>query len=455
MPIVGRGAEAAGAVLVALVSIEVGRWAASGSLRMLSLVVGAIAAPLLAQVPVERLTRLLILVLPLPLFFRGLNVSLTPLLVCAAWLAWLGARARGHRASSTVATRHKLLCVALALPPLLGLYETQVTSTELAAVGRRLVGIGIFALCVVTIRDRHAVGKAWDAVVGSAAVVISITLLELTMPSLQIPGLVSNVGAIQANVYGLASNLRVGGPIGDYELMGEFCALAGTAAAFSAFRMRRHLPFHALVWCGCFVGVALTSTRSALLILAAGTLVAVGPALRRLRLSTLALMAAASIGVAVAVLEVQARYSSGFVFERVSNSTTSGGLLRILDRATVWPFFWHNRPHGGGLLVGVGPAFDLTRWQSFPHSLPLTLLYTGGLFGVVVFAVLVYVLMRDTLAERAGIAQQHASLALTCLVLFALNEIKIEFTRVENYEWWVWALLGVCAATGARRGTQL
>ena len=41
------------------------------------------------------------------------------------------------------------------------------------------------------------------------------------------------------------------------------------------------------------------------------------------------------------------------------------------------------------------------------------------------------------------------SLVLVLVAMFALDQVKIEFTRVYAYQMWIWALLGV-AATGLR-----
>jgi hypothetical protein len=142
------------------------------------------------------------------------------------------------------------------------------------------------------------------------------------------------------------------------------------------------------------------------------------------------------------VLQTQA--GTGFLFSR-SLVSSGSGIAGILDRGNVWGFFIDRLPHGVDLLFGHELAFDYSLYGTYPHSLPLTLVFTVGIAGAAAFYWLIAaVLWHCVRAARAG--APYAGLGVLLVFLFVLDEVKIEYLRVYSYQWFIWGLLGVCAA---------
>jgi hypothetical protein len=440
----------AGSAGLVVVSIELGRFTAANSVRMISLVLVAVAAPLLAQLSPTRLVTLTIALSPLPLYMQGVRASLTLGLIIGVWLAWLIQRSDARLVGLSRGFGAPVTAVAITTLVALARGQSARTSQDLIAAGKLFVGLAIFAACLLTLRSTADVRRGFVAIGAAGAIVFAVSLFQLTFASVHVPGLVTGVGSVQAGDPGVATNLRVGGPIGDYELLGEFFGLVGTVAIFLGMsgngpsRLRWFLLLPMSV-----IGIAMTSTRSGLVILvlgAAACLVTRPNATRRVRRAALLLAGLVFIALP-AIGELQARFGTGYLFERVAALPHRGGLLYALDRAAVWHFFWNQLPPRGDLLFGSGPAFDYARFGTYPHSLPLTLVFTVGVLGAAAFCSLLLLIEVRCLRAWRSHRSSFALLGAVLIGLFALNEIKVEYVRVFNYQWFVWALLGVAAAS--------
>ncbi len=440
------------AVSMTLVSLEAGRFVAGGSVRNLSLILGLVVAGALAQLEPRGVLAVTLALTPLPLYVHGLHVSLLVPLVAGVWLSVLARSTATANVVHSLALRgYGLPLLAVAATSLIALWRgsSDRTGADLGALGRLAVGMALFAACLFVIRSSRELRLALVALGASAGIVLALTALQLAAPSLHIPGLLStDAGTVQQNLYGIASNLRVTGPLGDYELLAEFFALAGSMGAYLGLRSsgRARLAWLSLVPAS-LAGIAATSTRSGLVVLVVGCALSVfGRRAAGRRLQLIPLAACIWLLGLPLLHALQARAGTGFLFNRSIALPTGSGLSGFLDRGHVWPFFLDRLPHGVDLLFGRSLAFDYGTYGTYPHSLPLTLVFTVGIAGAVAFYwLLVTVFWRCVQGLRSR--APYAGLGALLVFLFVVDQVKIEYLRVFNYQWFVWGLLGVCAAT--------
>src|SRR5262249_55222254 len=113
------------------------------------------------------------------------------------------------------------------------------TGDDLGALGKLAVGLALFCACLVVIRSRDDLRLAFLALGLAGAIAPSFPALQLAAPAVRVPGMLSaSGGAVQRGVYGISSNLRATGPLGDYELFAELLALIGTLGAYLGLRAR-------------------------------------------------------------------------------------------------------------------------------------------------------------------------------------------------------------------------
>jgi O-antigen ligase len=312
--------------------------------------------------------------------------------------------------------------------------------------------MSLFALCLLVFRTRGDVDRAFRAVALAGVVVLGVTAFQLLVPGLALPGMVAAVGTVQSNELLPQANLRVGGPLGDYELLAELASLVGIVAFFLSLRTA---GARSAAWLGlllaCLVGIGTTSTRSGFITVLLGVL-ALALFLTRNRGKILAALAGVALlgTIAIPLLHaLQSRFDTGFLLERLLATPTDQGLVRMLDRASLWPYFTDRLRGGADLFLGRGVAFDLDSWGTYPHSLPLTLVVTVGLVGALAFFGLLAAIAWRCLSAWRRTGDPYPVLGLVLVAMFAIHELKIEYLRVTSYTWFVWALLGICAASAA------
>lgn len=430
-------------MLFAAVSVYVGRLAATGQTRTLSLVLIALLAAVAAHLKPRTLLVITIVASPFPLFMQGMGAPLTPLLVAGTIIAAAAAGA----AHARVPRSYVVVLFALAVAMLVSLWRgaSSDSAEDITAAVRIVVGMALFLLCVVLLRPRD-VPAAFRGIALSGLLVFAVTAMQLLEPSLSLPGMRGGFGTVNVGESGLAADLRVGGPIGDYELLAEFFAVTGTTALFLATTESRRRVLWLTAYATAWLGVTLTATRSGLVLLVLGTAaIALRAGARGRRFVVLGAVGAAGI-VGAAVPMLQVAFQTGYGFERLAGTSFEGGFGQTLNRARVWDEFLAALPSTGDLVLGSGPSFDWAWYGIYPHNLALTLAISLGLAGAAAFAALLAVIaLRAFRAWRAS-RTPSAYLVLVLLAVFVVNELKVEFVRLYNYEWFVWALLGVCAA---------
>ena len=161
------------------------------------------------------------------------------------------------------------------------------------------------------------------------------------------------------------------------------------------------------------------------------TLAALKPLGDRRRLNTV-LSVGAGVALTLPVLAVlQQTIGSGYLPQRIQALHFSGGLARTLDRSGVWTYFADRFPHGKALYFGSGPAFDYERYQTYPHNLALTLIFTVGLLGAITFYGLLFAIVVRCYRSWRTSKSAYAFLAGLLVALFVVNEVKIEYLRPQ------------------------
>jgi hypothetical protein len=451
--------SAAALIGCAVFFVEIGRLVAGGNTRLVSVALLAIVALVAAQAEPSTLLVGLIAVSPLPLFMQGAKVPLTPAIVGAVWLSVLLPRhAKAMAERPTRAVRPYLpILVAIGFITLLSLWggASDRTSADLGAVGRLAVGMAIFLACLVCLRTEAQLRLAYVGLLISGLLVTVIALLQVVHP-VHIPGLLNNAPAVETGSAGLI-NIRATGPIGDYELLSEMLALAAVVACFFALRSD---GFKRVLYAACipffFVGIAATETRSGFVIFVLGIvlMILLSRGIQRAHSSRAWIVMGVTLLAAFPVITLLQKSSqTGFLFLRLSQTQTGGGVSKLVNRSGVWNLFLARLPHGWHLLFGQGPAFNYPFYREFPHSLPLTLIFTVGIAGAVAFYTLLISIIVRCARAWAKTRSPYPIVGGLLLVLFVINEVKIEFLRAYGYQWFVWALLGVAAASAvtARR----
>jgi O-antigen ligase len=141
---------------------------------------------------------------------------------------------------------------------------------------------------------------------------------------------------------------------------------------------------------------------------------------------------------------------TGNLFERLSGTTMKG--LVPENRSIVWPDAW-NRIFEHPFL-GHGPSYSFlsgTHIYYWPHSLYLYVANNVGFFGLGVFLWLLSTLFRITRPptddlRHPDLLQSYMIIARVQLVVFLVDEIKIEYLRNDIYAAQVWMMFALMAA---------
>lgn len=147
----------------------------------------------------------------------------------------------------------------------------------------------------------------------------------------------------------------------------------------------------------------------------------------------------------------------GQLFDRLSETEIEGGVPDT--RQGTWPMVWdeiQKRPifgHGPRLrMPGAeeGVRYDGHPFVKWPHNLYLFLLFTVGAVGLLAFLVfLATPLFRCWYLLRKGVEDPYfdsiARTGVIVMIVFFVDQLKIEFLRFTNTDWWHWvfALVGI------------
>lgn len=162
----------------------------------------------------------------------------------------------------------------------------------------------------------------------------------------------------------------------------------------------------------------------------------------------------ASIGLLFIIDAIVARYTiSGSLFGRIIATTFEKGVIPD-TRIEAW---------GGALrrrlehpFIGHGPGWDFTKGidvEFWPHSIYLYYFNITGIFGLFTFVfLLVRLVQASFIGFRSSLVRDSFPEAFmkvlhVSLLIFIIDQIKIDYLRSNIYMYFVWFFFGMIAAT--------
>ena len=311
----------------------------------------------------------------------------------------------------------------------------------------------MFYLIVSNVRTEKALKRFHLFQIVSLLSILLLAVYELNHPGQDfIPGWI-NFRRTLGDEFNLR-NVRVGGPFFDFELMAEFTAISLLLVVFLLARSTtrtRQVLYGGLMLLTVFILFA-TVTRGAIMSLAAAVAYMLWIMRRRVRFVPLVIGAAVVVTLFLGMNLYVANYTrSGDLFERVLGSRFVGVVPE--NRLTTWTegferFLEHP-------IIGHGPYYEPmtgTRAWYWPHN---GYLYIANLVGAVGLGFYLWLVGRLLWLSRPIVdslrATSYASAFLIVghvqLVLFLVDQMKIDFLRNETYTFEVWIMLaGITAA---------
>jgi hypothetical protein len=329
----------------------------------------------------------------------------------------------------------------------------------------------LIGFAVLSIISTLANGQSLIAVVPWISGVV-FTLLISRVPFSQLPSFSSARRAILAggavaatyDLYllgtGKALNLgpfnagRFVGSLGDYELLAEFYGavilLALTAIFFDQSRAWRAAA--GVLILPSFLIMVATQSRGPIILLCAVVPVLILISFFQFRESAGKILAVVVI-VALGLGSIVGTLSATPLIERFSAIQLGGSIETTINRAGVWDYFSQLPRFVNLSWVGNGFDYPYAEIGTFPHSLYLWLLWSGGPVLLVCFG-----LLACTLLGRlcGGIVFRHSgSLSAAAVVVYILlDEVKIEAARTSPTVTFLWAFLSL-AVLASREQREL
>jgi hypothetical protein len=390
---------------------------------------------------------LLIVFLPFPRHtsFGSTNLAFI-LLLLVIWLL----RTTQRQAPGPRRTPLDAPIATLILAYVISFYNVDNTLSLERALTKALLFLGcvlMFFLIVHNVRRVQDLKRFHMFQVAAVCLLYAFALWELAFPGHQlIPGWIdlSNVNVALATSH----TYRVSGPWLDYELLSEYCAINLLFFVFliaQSRSMTRRVLFTGLLLLSALILFS-TVTRGGISALAAGLLYLMYRMRRRIQVVPITIIAVIATAVVIGFNFYLSHYTvaAGGIFQRFSETKFVNGLPD--SRAAVWPqAFERMMMHP---LIGAGPYYSAERGLKlwfWPHNLVLFIGNCFGLFGLGVFSWMIWKFWKLSTPETDRLddpdyAKAFLLVARAQLVVFLVDEMKIEYLRNSNYEFQPWVM---------------
>ena len=346
--------------------------------------------------------------------------------------------------------------------PLIALFISYVVSFYNIEAADLAFGLGNFQMMTATWLMFYLVAsvpenrRGFERLLGFQAIsvllVCLVAIFEMTHPAQNLFS-----GWIEFKRYSdpgaAAFSIRVGSAFGDYELLCEYCALHTLLILFLFLRADSILlrtAYGGLLLLVVFIMFA-TVTRGGIIALGVGILYLLWLVRRRLTMVGVTITAGAVAAGLIGMNWFVTTYThTGNVFERLAGSTVTGFVPD--NRSVVWPAAW-NRIFEHPLL-GHGPYFSPLsggRIYHWPHSLFLYIANNVGFIGLAIFVWLLWTLFRITRPTTDDLRspdflRSFMIIARVQMVVFLVDQIKVEYLRSINYAFQVWLMFALMVA---------
>ncbi len=288
----------------------------------------------------------------------------------------------------------------------------------------------------------------------TASLVIAFTFIEMLFPGKTIvPNWLYTHHATRLVMKGM----RMGGPFHDFELVAEFFAMHVLIFFFMYVRSRRLATksiFMSLLIIDLMMMFA-TITRGAFISLFIGIVYLTILSRKDLNFVRLVSLVGAFTLLIVALEAFVAKYTTaGSLFDRLFTITLERGIIPY-NRVAPWGIAIEKAKEH--ILIGSGAGWDFSKGIGsgmWPHNVYLFYLNITGLVGLSAFLFLLFRLMKTTMTGirssivTSSFAEGFMKVLHVCLVMFCIDQIKIEYLRNEKYVYFIWFLFGLIIATG-------
>ncbi len=325
---------------------------------------------------------------------------------------------------------------------------------SLMLTGNFIAIVLLYYLIVNFIDDEKKLEKTIRYLALATVLVMAFTLFEMMFPGrVIIPGWLTTHHKARLIMKGI----RMGGPFHDFELLAEFFAMNALFIFLLFVRSRRLVEktlFMLILLADIFLMLA-TVTRGAFISLFIGFVYLMFLSRRDLNIVKVVGIFAAVIAMVVVLETFVASYTtSGSLFDRLVATTFERGVIPD-NRVEAWGGAWKRGMRSP--LIGHGAFYDVSQDPDaylWPHSVFLYYLNIIGFIGLTGFLILLYRLMKSSLRGlRSSLTDSTFSEALmkilhVCLVMFIIDQIKIEYLRNDIYSYYIWIFFALIIATG-------
>lgn len=249
-------------------------------------------------------------------------------------------------------------------------------------------------------------------------------------------------------------DVRVGASFRDYELLSEYCGLMFLLTMFQLARVRTQLGAWLLGLFGLFnlYTMFTTVTRGVIIALVIALPYLFYSIRRTLNpvkfVSTVSMILVLAVGMNFVVSQYT---NSGDMFARLATTKVVHGVVPEA-REGAWTNAW-NRAWIHPLL-GQGPFYDEQPGYEYwwPHNVYLFIANLYGFPGLGLYLALLaglWFIMKPVVGDlrHPSYADAYLIIARTQLIMFALNELKIDYLRNPVYQFQVWQMFGTWTVT--------
>ena len=448
-----------GPALIVIAGLVMGQQYVAPNKRVLPILIGILITGLAWRVGIVAGLGVLVMTLPYPrgTVFGNTNLALI-LVLLVIWLLRITQRMSPPPRRTTV----DLPIVGLLIMYMLSFNNVRDQTLLIRGVQNLELFLGavlMFYLIVNNLQSSKDLERLHNFMLISAVSVFALAVYELNHPAAMfIQGWIdfSNTVGSEFNT----RNVRVGSAFHDYELLSEYCAVTLLLASFRLLRARSgtgKLLYGSFLVLNAFV-LFTTVTRGAIIALALGLIYMLWMVRRHLRFVPFTIVTVAALTGFLAMNNFVARFTrSGDMFARLFQTRVVHGWMPD-DRAGSWQNAW-----GRAMvhpLMGSGPSYgDVKGWELWwPHNVYLYYADIIGFTGLLFFLWLLFKLFRLTQPQTDDLTHPNYAKAavLVCraqLVIFTVNEFKIDYLRNNIYLFPVWAMFATWTATAliARR----
>lgn len=439
--------------LVVLAGLVLGQQYVNPNKRVVPVIIGLLVSGLAWGVGIIAGLGVLIMALPFPrgTVFGNTNLALI-LLMLVIWLL----RITQRQIAPPRRTPLDLPIIGLLTMYMLSFYNVHESTLLIRGLQNFELFAGavlMFYLIVHNTRTVADLDRIQQFMMISAASIFLIAVYELNHPaSVFIHGWIdfSNTTGSEFNT----RNVRVGSMFHDFELLSEYCVLTMMMAIFLLIRARslgRTVIYGSFLVLNAFVMFA-TVSRGAIVALTVGILYLLWITRRHLRFVPLTIISVAVIIGFVSMNFFVANYTrSGDMFARLAHTRVVQGWMPE-DRAETWQNAWGRAM--AHPLLGAGPSYgEMLGWKLWwPHNVYLYYANIIGFPGLLFFLWMLVTFLRRTRPKvddlkHPDYAQAYLIICHVQLVMFMVNEFKIDYLRNSVYMFPVWVLFAVWTAT--------